>query len=142
MREDAWELPSRFIDKLLGVGHTIYDEKKVHSDIGFVNNIYLMGFIGTICEYLFWFKHLFINAYKKNKSLKYLYFGLSISLVICEAKGITNFCNPGIAILILFVFALQLESSSILSNKYLRFMQNRIEVVYYDVFDSNSSLSG
>lgn len=97
------QLPDTMKELWIGTGHTVYQaEGFQHSDLGYVNNIWLIGIVGTILLYGNYMK-LFIDCIRKSKR-KVLIISVGISMFVFELKGIGICYNPGMTLTILLIY--------------------------------------
>ncbi|MDT2833547.1 hypothetical protein P7H70_05720 [Vagococcus carniphilus] len=96
-----WTFPSKPSEVIFGSGHDVYKTKDIigiHSDVGYVNQFWLGGILGSIMLIVF-FIFIFINAKNKlvissENNVKILYV-LSILFLIMNVKADLISYNPG-----------------------------------------------
>lgn len=109
--DDFWRLPSDLPSLIFGTGHSVYGVKDhPHSDVGYINDIWLMGIVGVLLSmglfmYILW---LFVN---NNQRMLFLAIFLGLALVVVQVKGRAIMANAG------FVVSLLIISSSSLRSK-------------------------
>ena len=105
--EGFWTVPSKWIELLLGTGHDVYAKDSfVHSDVGYVNMLWLTGILG--CFWLYGsFYYLCKQGVKKGKSLyhKLTVHFVMLSFFFFEFKDIGISVNTGIPIIMTVVYA-------------------------------------
>lgn len=102
MSSDFRIFPEQIIELVFGTGHTIYSVSGfAHSDLGYINHIWLGGLFGTIGIYFIYFI-LFKAGFKKQR--KAIVLSLAIAMYIFELKGFGICYNPGMALTMLLVF--------------------------------------
>ena len=102
-----WQLPSKTGHIIFGTGHSVYGtEYYTHSDVGYINNIWLFGIVGTISLYFFYWKLLLTNKNTYSKLYKNITYFMLFSLMFFEIKGIGIGCNPGNSVLILLAISI------------------------------------
>ena len=82
-----------------------------HSDVGFVNDLWLSGILGTGFLYglLFvTFKRVFSSL--SDKPLKALIIYLGVAMVFYNIKSISITCNVGLIVVLLLVFILDIDN--------------------------------
>lgn len=88
-RDKSFKLPDKIVNILFGTGHTVYSLSGFeHSDVGYTNNIWLVGILGSLFLYST-FAKFFIDAYQnhKDKAGKILILFIAVSFFIFEVKG-------------------------------------------------------
>ncbi len=105
--QNYWELPDIF-RAVIGTAHSKYAaEGYSHSDVGYINDIWLCGFIGCFILYGSLIKLLF-NIYKDKKNVMFRF--CSIHLILCffifNIKACAYGYNPGMAAILAIVFTL------------------------------------
>ena len=105
MKDSWWKLPDG-IRFFIGTGHTRYGaEGYLHTDVGYVNDIWFVGIVGSILLYssiLLIFYKAFNKIKDKNGKLVLLF--LLISLVVFNVKTCAISYYPGTAIIFTLVF--------------------------------------
>lgn len=104
---EFWTFPSGRMNLLFGTGHAVFSTgSDIHSDVGYINNIWLIGITGSIIFYGI-FIRLFYAAYRKsNSEIKKMTIAyVLICFFVFEIKGITVSINPGILIIFMLVYA-------------------------------------
>ncbi len=106
---EKWYLPIDLFQRLIGSGHTIYGANGfVHSDVGYINQIWLLGFIGA--SYLYYiFLKLFYNSFKLSNNK--LVIALAFTFYLFEIKGIGISFNPGLSCVMIVLFNLFLPKN-------------------------------
>lgn len=105
-KESFWILPSDPIILLFGSGHTLYEAQGyTHSDIGYINIIWLCGIWGSVLLYGSYI-YLFYHAWKHKRfsSYRYLIIGVAFSFFAFECKGIGITYHPGMPLILLLSF--------------------------------------
>ncbi len=107
MNNSNWQFPDSPLEFLFGTGHNVMGDAVGyhHADPGITNNIWLMGLLGTVYLYVFWFFILRKAGSKVGKGFKSLYFALWMCLTLFEIKGLSNFYNPGLAVTVCLLFS-------------------------------------
>lgn len=106
-RPTFWQLPPDFISVIFGSGHTVYQAVGFdHSDIGYINNIWLGGLFGSFILYGS-FLFLFCSARRvsKDKLVKSMVLFICASFLIFEIKGYGIGYNPGFTVISLIAFS-------------------------------------
>ena len=101
------EFPDSVYQMLFGMGWQVYEGSRIgyRSDNGFINMIWMFGFIGTIFYYLYnLYIHLKILFKVKNSTFVLLIFNF-ISLLIYSIKGRPLGYSSGIVIFYLVIFS-------------------------------------
>lgn len=109
----SWVLPNNLIDVIFGTGHTVFiKELQIKSDVGYINDIWLVGIVGSILMYLPYI-YIYISCYKKsNDSLgKSLAIGLMLALFIFQIKGRAFMYSAGTATSLILVFSMLINTS-------------------------------
>lgn len=107
---ESWILPNNIIDLLFGRGHVIYSGIGgiAKSDVGYVNDIWLVGILGLPFFYLPFF-YLYKSLYKQNSLiLKFLSIFFLTSFLVFNVKGMVIAYNTGIAIQLYIIFSILL----------------------------------
>ena len=109
--DDFWAVPSSVFGKLFGTGHSVYSTGVfAHSDVGYVNTVWLIGIVGCVFFYGVFIK-LFQGAYLKcdseDKKVSIIFAG--ICFFVFEVKGIVVSINPGILIIFILMYACVME---------------------------------
>ena len=112
MRKSYWILPTKVTNVLFGTGHSVYQIKNyTHSDVGYINMIWLSGIIGSAWLYGSFIalalnvKKCSINTLQKNISIFCIF-----AFLLFEAKGIGIAINTGIPIIMLIYYAILFEN--------------------------------
>lgn len=105
--QNFWELPDIF-RAIIGTAHSKYAaEGYSHSDVGYINDIWLCGFVGCFILYGSLTKLLF-NIFKNRKNIMFRF--CSMHLILCffifNIKGCAYGYNPGMAAILTIVFTL------------------------------------
>lgn len=104
----SWQLPRGF-RAIIGTGHTLYQAKGyAHSDVGYINDIWLAGIIGCIFLYGF----IFMNCIYIVKNSNYIVFKfvsiyLLIATMVFNIKGTVLGYNPGAVVIFLLMFGMK-----------------------------------
>jgi len=102
---EKWHLPEKYWI-LTGTGHNVYGASGYsHSDVGYVNDLWLVGLLGIFLLYLP-FIFLVIMALKKTSSIKVKSFivFLMTAFFVANVKTIVLNYNVGTSITLLFLF--------------------------------------
>ena len=109
--KEFWNFPNG-LQLLFGSGHTLYRaDGFAHSDVGFVNDLWLSGILGTGFLYglLFvTFKRVFSSL--SDKPLKALIIYLGVAMIFYNIKSISITCNVGLIVVLLLVFILDIDN--------------------------------
>lgn len=106
-QEKKWTLPDG-IRLFIGTGHSRYEAKGyVHTDVGYVNEIWMCGLIGAIGLYTMFIKFIY-SAVKRQGNILAQCIGIMIFLgyFIFNIKGVAFGYNPGAAVILLILFAM------------------------------------
>lgn len=106
-QEKKWILPDG-IRLFIGTGHSRYEAKGYeHTDVGYVNEIWMCGLIGAIGLYIMFIKFI-CSAVKRQKNILAQCIGLMVFLgyFIFNIKAVTFGYNPGASIVLLLLFAM------------------------------------
>lgn len=111
MRPSYWILPTGIIDKFIGTGHTIYTTTQFgHSDVGYINMIWMVGIIGCIWLYSIFIIPIYTEYRKSETDLKKsILLFLIIAFLFFELKGIGVAINTGMPIIITLMYMAALE---------------------------------
>ena len=104
MSSSKFKLPDSIL-VIIGTGHNVYNASGyAHSDVGYVNDIWLVGLFGIFILY-FPLTILFIRAFRKTKyiSIKVLILFLSTSFFLANIKTIVFNYNVGTSIVLLII---------------------------------------
>lgn len=105
------------LDFLFGIGCDTYgtinnaEYRKIHTDYGFVNDIWMYGFVGAFLMVVLYLKLIFNCSKLQNDYAKLIKWCFLISFVIGHFKGIITYYND-------FTSILLLVSSSTVLDKY------------------------
>ena len=104
--DQFWSFPDNVFQLLFGSGHSLYlAEGYTHSDVGYVNEMWLLGIVGSFLLYGFmiW---LFLRCYNvtKNKFVKLCSVFFLVSYFVFNVKAVTLGYNPGATVLFVSVF--------------------------------------
>lgn len=103
MSSDFRVFPDNIVEFFFGTGHTVYRAKGfLHSDLGYVNNIWLGGIVGIVIIYLI---YLFLFGGCIKTKHRGLIMALAISVYVFELKGMGICYNPGMVLVVLLTFA-------------------------------------
>jgi len=102
----SWILPGN-IRTIFGTAHSLYQaDGYLHSDVGYINDIWIFGILGCIFVYGSIFKEV-IYVLKKSNNILFrftmLYF--SLCFILFNFKGAAIGYNTGATVLLLFLFA-------------------------------------
>ena len=106
------------VDFIFGIGSDTYSKilnpeyKGIHSDYGFVNNVWSYGIVGTIFMLNLYFRTIKNCLIVNLNFSKLIFYVLLIAFVVGHFKGIITYYNDFTALLLL------ISSSSILNNNY------------------------
>ena len=104
MSSDFRVFPESIQELFFGTGHTVYRANGyAHSDLGYINNIWLTGIFGTIYLYGV-FLYLYYSCMKTNQ--KCLVIALAIAMYMFELKGMGICYNPGMAVTMMCMFGM------------------------------------
>ncbi len=101
-----WNFSDNAFQLLFGAGHSLYSaEGYTHSDVGYVNEIWFIGIIGSLALYAFmiW---LLTRCYltTKNKLVRLCSIFFLLSYFVFNIKGSVLGYNPGAVVLFVAVF--------------------------------------
>lgn len=101
-----WYVPNN-IGLIFGTGHNVYQANGFdHSDVGYINDIWLGGLVGLFLLYFPLFILLIKTALKETqKEIKYLLFFLFFAFIATNVKGYMINYNVGMAITLSISFA-------------------------------------
>ncbi|MCI6517099.1 MAG: hypothetical protein MR442_07955 [Lachnospiraceae bacterium] len=110
-QDDFWKLPD-FPRIIFGTGHSIYRaEGYVHSDVGYINELWLFGIIGCL---LLYGKIVEMCMSLKRKSqielFKYAAIFLLVSYFFFNIKGVALGYNPGAVSVFIIIFVGKYQS--------------------------------
>lgn len=101
--QSFWILPDSLIELIFGTGHSVYATGTyAHSDIGYINDIWTFGILGSFILYISYMslsKIVKINNDFYRKILIMLY----ASFLVFNIKGIAFGANPGNGIIIFII---------------------------------------
>lgn len=100
-----WSFPSLF-RSIVGTGHSLYEaEGYDHSDVGYVNDVWIFGIIGILILYGF-IIYSFRKIRKNNNSLIYLFISnfCVMAFLFFNIKGSVIGYNPGAVSILLLLF--------------------------------------
>ena len=109
--ERFWTLPFEKKDLLFGTGHSVFSTGlDIHSDVGYINSIWLIGVVGSVFFYGMFIK-LFKAAFtKSNMEIKRMCVMYAIvCFFVFEIKGITVSINPGLLIIFILIYAVLID---------------------------------
>lgn len=98
------ELPSLF-RMIVGTGHSLYQAQGYrHSDIGYINEIWLCGIIGCLMLYglLVFLMRKLIRS--KNEIVRFSGIYMMLAYFIFNVKGISLGYNPGAITMLIMIF--------------------------------------
>lgn len=103
LQKDKWYLPDGW-NFMVGTGHNIYQAAGYgHSDVGYINDIWLGGLIGAILLYLP-FINLFYNVWESKRDNRYMAFFLAAGFFCFNIKGQVVAYNTGLCVTLLISF--------------------------------------
>lgn len=104
--EEKWYLPNS-IGLIFGTGHNVYQAKGFkHSDVGYINDLWLGGVVGVILFYSPLIVLLIMEAKnKKQRELKYLLYYLLLAFIVANIKGYMINYNVGMAVTLSILFS-------------------------------------
>ena len=100
-----WSLPEG-IRLLIGTGHSLYGaEGYNHSDIGYVNDIWVFGLLGVILLYGFMLS-MCVDVNRKSDDIvvKYISIACAVSFFVFNIKGAAFSYNPGMIVMLTILF--------------------------------------
>ena len=100
-----WKLPD-ISRSLIGTGHTLYRaDGYAHSDVGYINDIWLFGILGSLLQYGT-IIYLSINVYKKTNNilLRFSMLYILIAYAIFNIKASVIGYNPGAISMLIVLF--------------------------------------
>ena len=104
--DDFWAVPSSVFGKLFGTGHSVYSTGVfAHSDVGYVNTVWLIGIVG--CVFIKLFQGAYLKCDSEDKKVSIIFAG--ICFFVFEVKGIVVSINPGILIIFILMYACVME---------------------------------
>lgn len=101
-----WELPSELLRLFIGTGHSRYRAKGyMHTDVGYVNDIWFAGILGTTIFYLNMVR-LFYRNYKNSKSViwKLIFIFIGVSMILFNVKSCAFGYNVGCGVMFTLLF--------------------------------------
>ena len=115
-----WNIPTG-LALVFGTGHSIYGaEGYPNSDVGYVNDLWLGGIIGTLILYAA-FALLFIKAFKNTKEINVrcliLFFAVAILVFQVKANAIMFNAGTNTILPMLFFICFQSKQKSVLGEK-------------------------
>lgn len=107
---DFWQLPESLAALMIGTGHTAFSIEGIkHSDVGYINDLWAFGVIGTVILYSS-IALLFLPVLRRGSNYeKFLAVFLILALVIFQIKGRAFLANPGMLITILMGVVMNLR---------------------------------
>lgn len=106
-QDSWWELP-KGLRMLFGTGHSRYGANGyTHTDVGYVNEIWLFGVIGACVLYISIFFLIWKYYFKsKDKLLKCIGIILLVEYFVFNVKAVTLGYNPGAMSILLILFGI------------------------------------
>ncbi len=94
--EGFWNFPTG-VSLVFGTGHTIYEaEGYAHSDVGYVNDLWMGGIVGSVLLYAA-FAYLLWNAFRGSaKNIKWLVVFFAAAILIFQVKANAFMFNAGL----------------------------------------------
>lgn len=81
-----------FYTVLIGDGLSkIGDSYYMHTDVGYMRNIFYFGIMGTLFGYLYYEYYILRKLYDQNRELKLLIYVLTIYLLVLNLKGLPDY---------------------------------------------------
>lgn len=104
--KNKWYLPNG-LGLILGTGHNVYEANGFeHSDVGYINDIWLFGAIGIVLFYSQLFMLLIgTKKIKKDRELKFLFYFLGVAFLVANIKGYMLNYNVGMAVTLAIGFS-------------------------------------
>lgn len=100
-----WYFPDG-LQLIFGTGHNVYlADGYIHSDVGYVNDIWLLGIVGIIILYSLLITPIFIS-YKKIGKFKSLIVSLILAFLAANIKGYMLNYNAGMSITLLIILSI------------------------------------
>ncbi len=107
--DEFWNFPEG-LQLIFGSGHTLYGaDGFAHSDVGFVNDLWFTGILGTGFFYgvlVLLFRRVFKNVH--DRPFKALVVYLGISMIAYNVKSMALTCNVGLVTVFLILFVLDI----------------------------------
>ena len=106
--EGFWNFPSG-VSLIFGTGHTVYEaEGYSHSDVGYVNDLWMAGIIGSLLLYAA-FAYVLWNAAKGSAAnIKWLILFFAVSIVLFQVKANAFMFNAGLNTILPLCFFIRL----------------------------------
>lgn len=113
-----WELPEKPEVIIIGSGHTVFEARGYkHSDVGYINDIWSFGVIGSILLYLS-ILALFVPAIRNStKTEMFIIIFLIVALFIFQIKARAFVANPGFLMTLMIGMAINLRIHSRLKHE-------------------------
>lgn len=111
-QQNFWKLPS-FPRIIFGTGHSLYEaEGYSHSDVGYVNELWLYGILGCILLYGEIIK-LCVTTWKRSKDsvIKFSSIFLLVAYFFFNIKGAALGYNPGAVSMFIVIFICKYQNS-------------------------------
>lgn len=103
--DDFWKLPP-FPRVLIGTGHSLYlAEGYNHSDVGYINEIWIWGIIGCVVFYGTIIKQCSVLMRNKNQLYSFIGIFLMFSYFFFNIKGAAFGYNAGAAVMYTLIFS-------------------------------------
>lgn len=111
-QESWWDLPDT-IRTIIGTGHSRYQaEGYVHTDVGYINEIWLFGIVGTAFLYFNVVKMTYLSAIQnKNELLGCIGFIVCAEYFAFNIKAVALGYNPGATVMMLLLFGISYFTS-------------------------------
>ncbi len=108
---DFWNFPSG-ISLIFGTGHTIYEaEGYAHSDIGYVNDLWMSGIVGSLLLYAA-FAFALWGAFKESPAnIKCLILFFAVGILIFQVKANAFMFNAGLNTILPFCFFVRMYNT-------------------------------
>lgn len=107
-KESSWNIPS-FPDIIFGTGHSVYVGRKYakysHSDVGYINYLWMGGIVGSCMLYGIYFV-MFCRAIKQSldKRINWLLIFLGGTIIVFNIKGQAFTHCPATAVILTILF--------------------------------------
>lgn len=109
--KDFWNFPTG-TSLIFGTGHTVYEaEGYAHSDVGYVNDLWMSGIVGSLLLYIA-FAYVLWSAFKGSAgNIKCLVLFFAIAIVIFQVKANAFMFNAGINTILPLCFYIRLYNT-------------------------------
>ena len=106
-----WNFPTG-VALIFGTGHTVYEaEGYDHSDVGYVNDLWMAGIVGSLLLYAA-FSYVLWNAFKgSDGNIKWLILFFAVAIVIFQVKANALMFNAGLNTILPFCFYVRLYNA-------------------------------